>query len=199
MTENTDYNVLQFDRWDGGKAFVEINEAFDIQKIRLGFREYDKTQAAGSRIRQSIDFYLSPHDALKMAEYILSGVVKSRRVKWANDPNRNDNAEFYATAPGGSSSGGKTIYRIVKIQPGRKGYRICAYTADGRRDERGLIQPVKGAKFSYVMIPVDGIELGIFARMLTIAVNSYYQIKTDDWKEKKEQQKLIQSHQLNQQ
>lgn len=182
-----EYNVLQFGRWDSAKSFVEINEAFEIDKIRLGFRAYDKTQEQGSRTTQSIDFYLSPIAALEMAENILSGVVKSRKTKWEADPNKNDNAEFYATAPGGSDSNGRTIYRIVKVQPGKAGYRLCAYTADGQRDSKGLIQPVKGAKFSYVMIPMSGMQLAMFARTLVRAVNSYDLYRTSEWMRKRRQ------------
>lgn len=184
-----EYNVLQFGRWDSAKSFVEINEAFEIDKIRLGFRAYDKTQESGSRTTQSIDFYLSPLAALDMAENILSGVVKMRKDRWGTKQDRNDNEEFYATAPGGSDSNGKTIYRIVKIQPGKAGYRLCAYTADGQRDEKGLIQPVKGAKFSYVMIPMNGMQLATFARTLVRSVNAYDLFKTSEWMRKRRQSK----------
>ena len=175
------HKILQIDKFDTAKAFVEINEAFGIDRIRLGFRQYDKTAETGSRVTISIDFFLSPRAALEFAEYILSGIVKAKKQKWDANNARNDNEVFYQTLPGGFDKDGKTMYRIVKVLPGKYGYRLMANQCEGKRDSKGLIQPMPGAKSSYVAIPMDGMTLAMFARALERAVRSYDMYKLLDW------------------
>lgn len=194
MSEERTYNVLQFDKFSSSKAFVEINEAFGIDKIRLGFRQYDKTKAAGDRMNVSIDYYLSPRAAQEMADAILekrycvktqSGTmmlsqVQNSRQNWINQGSP-DKGFFYQTAPGGTEVDGRTIYRIVKILPSNTAdYRFAAYQAPGKRDEQGLIQR-DGDYSGYVFVPVSEADLAAFGHALENAVHAYNQYKFRKW------------------
>lgn len=161
---------LQTGRWDAKNSFVEVVAVPNIDKIRIGFRQYDKTQAEGERVSFCIDYYMKNTVANAFSQIILSGAVKSRKTKWEQEGCPDENkTNFFEATPGGTEINGETVWRVVRILPGRTGYRIAGFQAPGKRDEKGLITPAGTPRF--VAVPLSPIDLCSFAKAVERAVS----------------------------
>ena len=59
-------------KFDGSGRFVEISQAFEINKVKLAFRVYDDSRQKGDRITSSIDCYLDIDEAVLLADHCVS-------------------------------------------------------------------------------------------------------------------------------
>ena len=71
---------LQFFARKTKKDILEISEWFSEGKIRIGFRKYDESQSAGSKISTAIDFYMTVPEFELLCHNLLSGSI-SRMVE----------------------------------------------------------------------------------------------------------------------
>lgn len=183
VTDN--YATLQFEKFDSKSSFLEICECFDIDRIRLGFRTFDQSQAKGNRIIASIDIYISMRDANELAYQILSGKIAKARIDSANS--EHGRQPLYKSKIGGGKDRNNVIrYRDFAIFPGTKGpYAIGANSGIGRQDEKGLIQKAEKPD-TKIFLPMSDEDLRAFANAMKRAIASYDTIKAIEFfKQKK--------------
>lgn len=167
----------QFVKFNAKEALVEVCEAFDLDKVKIGFIKYDTSAAKGSRVSASIDFYMSIEDASVFALDIISG-----KMAKAQKACTNVNNPIWESKIGGKGTGDNVRYRKMSLYAGTKAeYAIGAAEGDGKRDTKGLIQPVKKAD-TKVFIPLTKRDVRMLGDALQRAVESYHLQKTIAWK-----------------
>lgn len=170
-------NGLQFYRRVTKKNLLEIVTAYDmhingksIDKIRIGFREYNNNQNSGSKVTGKIDFFFDIQDFDLLCTNILSGNVYGR-VKRRQNP---ENIYFYKG--GTERSTGRIISKMMVISPSNKGVFLSVYTGPGRKNSTGAIMPlykVNNAEHK-ISIAMDTEELKKFAIQGKRALDFYY-------------------------
>lgn len=128
-------NVMQVDRFDGKNSFVEVCSCFEIEKVRVGFRQYDNTKGKGDKLTGQVDIFLSLREAGILANKIM--------MKEINVTEPDKYGQLYDSPLGGAEIDGKTISRKMKILTADKApFRIMGVSGPGERTGNGLIQPV---------------------------------------------------------
>ena len=120
----------QIIKLDGKNVFVDVREAFIIDKVVMQFRRYDQSLAKGSKITSSVDFYLSLEDFSYLCYVLYSGGINKLLQK-----------QSY-TVYGGSIRNGKVVSRILKIEGGQDDkFFVKAQSGPGKKTQTGAITP----------------------------------------------------------
>lgn len=72
MFENNAKSQNTIVKFDGTGRFVEISQAFGIQKIKFAFRMYDDKKEKGNRITREINCYMDVDEAVVLADRCIS-------------------------------------------------------------------------------------------------------------------------------
>ena len=199
-------NALQFIKFDRRSGFLEISgDSFGIDKIRLGFRTYDMTKEAGSRIAQSIDIYLDFAEALSLCDDILdpayiekaTGKLQSRLVRKIADNTQLAQELKKYPEPGFLSMGGTnakvlgakrksrpdgmSISRQFLIEAGGKvPYLFKALMGPGEADAKGLIVPrYNGSNAeAKVTIAMNETDLRKFALVVKAQIEAHFAMQS---------------------
>lgn len=144
---DTNYESKNFIRFDRKMSFMEVaGDALRIDKIRIGFRNYDKTKEKGSRILQSVDIYLDIDEALFLANDIITGKLSStvrENQKKAQAEGSYQTASYLSL--GGNTSNGKVTSRQFVIE-GATEILFKAMSGPGEVIQNGLIKPLYNSK-----------------------------------------------------
>ena len=120
---------------DAKNVFLDVREAFVIDRVVLQFRRYDQSLSKGNKITQSIDYYLSLEDFAYLCYVFYSGGINKILQK-----------QSYVNYSG-SVKNGKVISRILKIEGGQDDkFFVKAQSGPGKKTATGAISPVFGDK-----------------------------------------------------
>jgi len=149
-----DTNPAQIVRIDGKNCFLEVmSDAFDIGKIRINFRQYDKQAQQGSRTTGKIDIYLG----FKEFDFLYQGIMGGT----GNGYLLNDifNNQYGVTIyRGGSKKTGDIIARELKIQVGqKKPLVVTAEQGPGKENSMGGFSIIRNnnTPIERIMIPLE--------------------------------------------
>ena len=105
------------------KDLVEIVEAFDIGKIKVGFRSYNLNAEPGSRETGRVDFYMNIDEFELLCHNLLSGNIISRLKKEEEVP----------TLYKGSVREGSVFSRTLAFNKSNRGIFFNATEGPGKR------------------------------------------------------------------
>ena len=116
---------------DARESFVDVREAFGIEKVTFQFRKYDKNAPKGQKTKSAIDCYLDIEDFAYLSCCLKTGGI--RKLLAEGKPYTNY---------GGSVKDGKVISRQLKIEGGNDGkYYLKAQMGPGKKTATGAITP----------------------------------------------------------
>jgi hypothetical protein len=179
----TNYVSKNFIKFDRKMSFMEMSgDALPIGKIRLGFRNYDKTKEKGSRILQSVDIYLDIDEAMFLSQDIISGkmvldVRKNQKI--AKDEGSYQKPAY--SLLGGNTNNGKVTSRQFIIE-GATELLFKAMSGPGEVLQNGLIKPSYTGKTAeqLVTISMPVKDLKRFALVLKSVCDAYYALKVNE-------------------
>lgn len=157
---------LQFYARKTTKDILEISEWFDEGKIRIGFRKYDDSQSSGSRITESIDFYMSVPEFELLCHNLLSGnIVKTINAGKQVQP-------LYK----GNLRNGEVVSRVLWFGRSRVGIFLNACEGPGKRTDTGAVTPLYRVQDApkKISIPLNSEEIKSFAIQGKRACDHYY-------------------------
>lgn len=133
---------LQFYKKQSKTSLLELVEAFDIDKVKIGFRMFDQSREKGDRTTKSVDFYMNPLDFEQLCRDILSGNIPDAIAVSAK--NAAANGKYPAPVreyEGGSKTTMKA--RILQVSPGKSTFAVLtAMEGPGKvNDTTGGITP----------------------------------------------------------
>ena len=119
-------NINQIAKVSGRTSFVEwTRDAFEIEKIHLGFHTYDESRAQGDRITSKVHIYLDIEEFLALCQDVYS--YNMLRKKQNFDKTGNKYGDLFKKLGGTSIArlkknererpDGKAESRTFKIQP----------------------------------------------------------------------------------
>lgn len=159
-------NPLQFYVRKTDKNLIEITEAFEIGKVKVGFRNFSLNAEKGSRVSAAVDFYLSIQEMDLLCHNLLTGnIIKTLNAGGSIPP-------FYK----GSDRDGKLYSRILSFGLSKKGLFFTACEGEGRKNETGAVQPLYKINDApvKVSIPLNNEEIKSFAIQGKRACDYYY-------------------------
>ena len=148
------------------KDLVEIVEAFDIGKIKVGFRSYNLNAEPGSRETGRVDFYMNIDEFELLCHNLLSGNIISRLKKEEEVP----------TLYKGSVREGSVFSRTLAFNKSNRGIFFNATEGPGKKTNTGAIQPLYKLNEApnRVSISLDTEEVKSFALQGKRACDVYY-------------------------
>ena len=157
---------LQFFARKTKKDILEISEWFSEGKIRIGFRKYDESQSAGSKISTSIDFYMTVPEFELLCHNLLSGSI-SRMVEAGKQV-----PPYYK----GNQRGDQIVSRMLYFGKSRSGLFLNASEGPGKKTETGAVMPTYRVNEAEkrVSIPLTNEEVKSFALQGKRACDHYY-------------------------
>ncbi len=115
---------------DGKDVFVDIREAFTIDKVVFQFRKYNNQAEKGNKITKQVDYYMNLDDFSYFCYCLYTGGIKKVI------------AESGYTCYGGSVRDGKIYSRILKIEGGEDGkFYLKVQQGPGKKTSTGAITP----------------------------------------------------------
>lgn len=159
-------NNLQFYVRKTDKNLIEIVEAFGIDKIRIGFRTFSTEQEKGSRVSNSVDFYMTIPEMDLLCHNLLTGNI----IQTIN--NGNTIPAMYK----GSVREDQVFARILSFSKSNRGLFFTACEGPGKKNVTGAVQPLyKMAEApNKVSIPLNNEEIKMFAIQGKRACDYYY-------------------------
>lgn len=162
-------NPLQIVRKDGKNCFVEVmSDSFPIDKVHFNFITYDMNAAAGNKITNQVNIYMSFEEFYRVCHDItVSKALLNEIIKMAQDAKNEGkswtpskviciggrSAESLAKA-NQARADGMCLSRQLKIQAGNKlPVVLIAESGPGRQDAKGLIVPSYQQPEQRVLIP----------------------------------------------
>lgn len=127
QTKLTQFYVKKTD-----KNLIEIVEAFDIDKAKIGFRTYDNSNEKGSKCDNKVDFYMSIPEFDLFCHNLLSGYT----VKMIRD------GEKFPPIYKGSRRNGRVESRILTLGKSNRGLFFNAFEGPGKENETGAVMPL---------------------------------------------------------
>lgn len=168
---------LQFYRRVTKRNLLEVVTAYDMQiggnsidKVRIGFREYNNNQNSGSKVTEKIDFFFDIQDFDLFCTDILSGNVYAR----VKNRNRPENIYFYKG--GTDRATGRIISKMMTVTPSNKGVFLSVFTGPGKKNNTGAVMPLykmNNAEHK-ISIALDAEELKRFAIQGKRALDFFY-------------------------
>lgn len=163
MDEN---KPIQFYVRKTNKDLIEIVEAYSINKIKIGFRNYNSNADKGSKISNSVDFYMSISEFELLCHNLLSGNIISRLNKGESIP------VYYK----GSTRDGSIYARTLSISKSNKGVFVTATEGPGEKTTTGAVKPLYKMSDApqKVSISLDTEEIKNFALQGKRACDVFY-------------------------
>lgn len=157
---------LQFHVRKTDKNLIEIVEAFGIDKIKIGFRTFSTAAEKGSRVSNSVDFYLTIPEMDLLCHNLLSGNI-------VQTINRGDAVPAMYK---GSERGNEIFSRILSFTKSNKGLFFTACEGPGKKSATGAVQPLykMNEAPTKVSIPLSNEEIKMFAIQGKRACDYYY-------------------------
>lgn len=164
----TDRKSIKFYSKKTQNKILEIVDAFEIDKMRISFMEYDNKKEKGNKITQKVDYYLSFPDFELLCQNLGCGCI-AKRLKAGEDVD-----PIYK----GSSRNGQMYARIWRFSKADKGVFFEVAEGPGKKDEhKGIVKPL--FKFNEapnkVSICMSVDEMKMFAIQGKRACDCYYQ------------------------
>ena len=161
--ENTS---LQFYVRKTDKNLIEIVDAFGIDKIKIGFRTFSTAAEKGSRVQNSVDFYLTIPEMDLLCHNLLSGNI----VHTIN------NGDTVPAMYKGSTRNNEVYSRILSFSKSNRGLFFTACEGPGKQNATGAVQPMYKINDApnKVSIPLNNEEIKMFAIQGKRACDYYY-------------------------
>lgn len=159
-------NQLQFFVKKTDKNLIEIVGAFDISKIKIGFRTYDNTNAKGSKLNNKVDFYMDIAEFELLCHNLLSGItVKDIHSGKKFNP-------IYK----GSKRNEEIKSRILLFNKSNNGLFFNAYEGPGKITDTGAVMPTYKTNDAEnkASIQLNFEEIKMFALQGKRACDHYY-------------------------
>jgi hypothetical protein len=171
-----------------GRLMEILADGFSIKKLKINFISFDETKPEGSRITDSIVFWLSFEDALILSNDVLSGryakifAADAEQAKKDKTEGKPHNACVPFLRLGGTNAtilrergtpraDGKCVSRTLKLTKG-KHYLITAASGPGKVTDNGLISP-DGKPEKQIMIGMTSDEIKEMALMIKMHLYAY--------------------------
>lgn len=187
MKINTDFNKVNIVKFDRQTSFVAATvESFDIDKLKLIFITYDKTQPENNRIQKKIEIYLGLTEAVSLSHGILTKRIftdwekrKTSATGYIDPPfiSRTGVCEKKAGRKDGLALSKQFIIeKMVDERTKENKYFFKALSGPGKSDAKGLIVPqYKNVEAEQtVNIVMKDAELEQFALMIRSAITGYH-------------------------
>ena len=154
------------------KDLIEIVEAYDIDKIRIGFRSYGLDAEPGSRVRSGVDFYMPVPEFELLCHNLLSGNILAR-LKAGREVE-----PIYK----GSPRDGQIFSRAFYFNLSNRGLFFNAAEGPGKKSDTGAVKPLYKLNEapSKVSISLDSDEIKSFALQGRRACDVYYMRMAND-------------------
>lgn len=158
--------TLQFYVRKTDKNLIEITDAFNIDKVKIGFRTYDNTKEKGSKNTNSVDFYLSIQEMDLLCHNLLSGKIIKTLEAGGNI------APIYK----GNNRGEDIFSRTLSFAKSNKGLFFTACEGPGKKTDTGAVLPLYKINEApnKVSIPLNTEEIKSFAIQGKRACDYYY-------------------------
>lgn len=154
-------NQLQFYVRKTDKNLIEIVSAFEIDKVKIGFRTFNNENEKGSKLLSKVDFYLSIPEFELLCHNLLTGFVL-----------KTDN---YEPIYKGSERDGAIMSRALSFAKARVGLFFTACEGPGRKTSTGAVIPLyKNDVPTKISIPLKTEEVKMFALQGKRACDYYY-------------------------
>lgn len=166
MDNNTERSNLQFYVRKTDKNLIEIVEAFSIDRVKIGFRNFSLNEEKGSRVSASVDFYMSISELDLLCHNLLSGnIVKTINAGGSIPP-------MYK----GSKRDGEVYSRTLSFNKSNKGLFFTACEGPGKMNATGAVMPLYKMQDApnKVSIPLNNEEIKAFAIQGKRACDYYY-------------------------
>lgn len=116
---------------------IEIVDAFDINKVRITFIEYDNSKNKGDKIAQRIDYHLPISEFELLCHNILAGCMIRKLT--ANENGKDEDLTIFK----GSPRNGKMYSRIWKFAKAKEGIFFNVAEGPGKKDpNKGIVMPL---------------------------------------------------------
>lgn len=148
----------QLYRADAKNAFVEfMADAFEIEKLKINFFNYDATKAVGARLADDISIYMDLPEARRFCRKILNGTFT--KAIMAEKEKKKANAAYYCSpvfkslggisaenlaARGKKRDDGKSLSRSISIEVStsdKYAFTLIGSSGAGNTSATGLIVP----------------------------------------------------------
>lgn len=177
-----------YKKTSNGRLMEILADSFTIKKLRFNFISFDETKPEGSRITDSIVFWLSFEDALILSNDILSGryakifavdAEQAKKDKAKGKPHY-DCVPFERFAGtnaialkerGMSRPDGKSLSRTLKLKK-EKYYLLTAAKGPGKVADNGSVKP-DGKPEKQIMIGMTSDEIKKMALMIKMHLYAY--------------------------
>lgn len=123
---------LQFHVRKTKNNLIEIVEAFEIDKVKIGFRTFSTAEEKGSRLSGSVDFYMTIPEMDLLCHNLLSGNIVGKINNGVDIP------PMYK----GSDRDNKVYSRILSFSKANRGIFFTACEGPGKRNSTGAVQPL---------------------------------------------------------
>lgn len=159
-------NNIQFYVRKTRKDLVEIVEAYEIDKIKIGFRSYGLDAEPGSRVKSSVDFYMPIPEFELLCHNLLSGNITARLKA----------GKKIETIYKGSPRDGKLFSRTLSINSSNRGIFFNVTEGPGKKNDTGAVQPLYKLEDapSKVSVSLNTEEIKSFALQGKRACDVYY-------------------------
>lgn len=128
---------------DGRNVFVDVQEAFALDKVCFQFRVYDETKQRGSRISNSIDFYMNMEELGYFCHILKTGRLARMIQAEINAAGNGYPKPGYVKFGGTNKPGEPVISRKLQVEAGKKAmYLLSALQGPGKVGTKGQIQPM---------------------------------------------------------
>lgn len=157
---------LQFYVRKTDKNLIEIVEAFSIDKVKIGFRNFSLNEEKGSRLSASVDFYMSIPEFDLLCHNLLSGnIIKTINAGGSIPP-------MYK----GNKRGEEIFSRTLSFNKSNKGLFFTACEGPGKMNNTGAVMPLYKMSDApnKVSIPLNAEEIKSFAIQGKRACDYYY-------------------------
>lgn len=157
---------IQFYVRKNEKNLIEIVEAYEIDKIKIGFRSYGLDADPGSRVKSGVDFYMPIAEFELLCHNLLTGNISSRLKK----------GEKIDTIYKGSPRDGQVYSRTLSFRSSNRGIFFNVTEGPGKKNESGLVKPLYTLEEapSKVSISLNNDEIKSFALQGKRACDVYY-------------------------
>ena len=161
-----EHNNLQFHVRKTDKNLIEIVGAFEIDKIKIGFRTFSTAAEKGSRLSNAVDFYLTIPEMDLLCHNLLTGNIVQTIKNGDNVP------AMYK----GSVRDNAVYSRILSFSKSNRGLFFTACEGPGKKNETGAVQPLYKINDApnKVSIPLNNEEIKMFAIQGKRACDYYY-------------------------